>query len=134
VEVTAVAVKDVSRKQRIAPPGYPESSPVSPGVMVGDRLYLSGFLGRDINTGKIPDDPAAQVELSLNRMHQTLVAAGMDYRNLVFVNPYLTDKIPMNIMNRIYSSHVDANITTCRREQRLRLRVCRTGPRLSLAV
>lgn len=109
LEVTAIAVKDLSRKQRIAPPGYPESSPISPGVLVGDRLYLSGFLGRDINTGKIPDDPAAQVELSLNRMHQTLVAAGMDYGNLVFVNPYLTNKIPMNIMNRIYSSHLDAN-------------------------
>jgi enamine deaminase RidA (YjgF/YER057c/UK114 family) len=105
VEVAAVAVKDLSRKRRVAPPGYPESSPISPGVMVGDRLYLSGFLGRDINTGKIPDDPAAQVELSLDRMHQTLIAAGMDYRNLVFVNPYLTDKVPINIINRAYASH-----------------------------
>ncbi|MGH9663047.1 MAG: Rid family hydrolase, partial [Bryobacteraceae bacterium] len=56
VEVTAVAVKDLARKKRIAPPGYPESSPISPGVLVGDRLYLSGFLGRDIHTGRIPDD------------------------------------------------------------------------------
>jgi enamine deaminase RidA (YjgF/YER057c/UK114 family) len=107
VEVSAVAVKDLSRKKRVAPPGYPESSPISPGIMVGDRLYLSGFLGRDINTGRIPDDPAAQVELSLDRMRQTLVAASMDYRNLVFMNPYLTDKIPMDIMNRIYASHFE---------------------------
>ena len=114
VEVTAVAVKDLSRKKRIAPPGYPESSPISPGVMVGDRLYLSGFLGRDINTGKIPEDPAAQVELSFERMHQTLAAAGMDYRNLVFVNPYLTKNIPMNVMNKIYASHFEFGNTPAR--------------------
>ncbi|HLJ17281.1 MAG TPA: RidA family protein [Bryobacteraceae bacterium] len=114
VEVAAIAVKDLSRKKRIAPPGYPESSPIAPGIMVGGRLYLSGFLGRDINTGKIPDDPAAQVELSLDRMRQTLVAAGMDYSNLVFVNPYLTTRIPMNIMNRIYASHFEFGNTPAR--------------------
>ena len=58
----------------------------------GDRLYLSGFLGRDINTGRIPEDPAAQVQLALDRMAQTLKAAGLDFRHMVFVNPYLTEK------------------------------------------
>ena len=61
VEMSAVAVRDVSKKKPIAPPGYPSSSPLSPAVMAGERVYLSGFLGRDINTGKIPEDPAAQV-------------------------------------------------------------------------
>lgn len=114
VEVTAVAVKDLSRKKRIAPPGYPESSPISPGVLVGDRLYLSGFLGRDIKTGKIPDDAGEQVELSLSRMRETLQAAGMDFANLVFVNPYLTNKIRMNVMNRIYASHFEFGNTPAR--------------------
>ncbi len=103
LEISAVAVRDLSRKKLVIPPGYPASSPVTPGVLVGDRMYLSGFLGRDINTGKIPDDPAAQVELSLSRMEQTLKAAGMDFRNMVFVNPYLTSRIPMGLMNKIYA-------------------------------
>lgn len=114
VEVSAVAVKDLARKKRIAPPGYPEASPISPGVQVGDRLYLSGFLGRDIHTGKIPTDPGEQVELSLSRMRETLQAAGMDFRNLVFVNPYLTNRIPMGVMNRIYASHVEFGNTPAR--------------------
>ncbi len=114
VEVTVVAVKDLARKKRVVPPGYPATSPVTPGVMVGDRLYLSGFLGRDINTGKIPDDPSAQVELSLNRMRQTLQAAGMDFRNLVFVNPYLTNKIPMDAMNKAYAGHFEFGDTPAR--------------------
>jgi 2-iminobutanoate/2-iminopropanoate deaminase len=70
-------------------------------------MYLSGFLGRDINTGKIPEDPAAQVELSLDRMLATLKAAGLDFRHMVFVNPYLTNKIPMGVMNRAYAKRFE---------------------------
>src|SRR5437763_5878067 len=67
VEMSAVAVRDLSRKKIVTPPGYPASSPLSAGVIAGDRMYLSGFLGRDINTGRIPEDPAARVTLSLDR-------------------------------------------------------------------
>src|SRR5260370_3425245 len=51
VEVNAIAVRDLSRKQRIAPTGYPATSPLAPGILVGERLILSGFLGPDIKTG-----------------------------------------------------------------------------------
>lgn len=114
MEITAVAVKDLSRKKIIIPPGYPANAPVSPGVMVGDRLYLSGFLGRDINTGKIPEDPAEQVQLSLDRMQATLKAAGMDFGHMVFVNPYLTAKMPMNVMNKVYAKHFEFGNTPAR--------------------
>src|SRR5437762_1144305 len=49
VEMSAVAVRDLSRKKPVVPPGYPAGSPFSPAVMAGERLYLSGFIGRDIN-------------------------------------------------------------------------------------
>jgi reactive intermediate/imine deaminase len=114
IEINAVAVRDLSRKKAIVPPGYPANASLSPGVMVGDRLYLSGFLGRDINTGKIPEDPAEQVQLALTRVNQTLAAAGMDFRNMVFVNPYLTKNIPMNVMNRIYARHFEFGNTPAR--------------------
>jgi reactive intermediate/imine deaminase len=114
VEMSAVAVRDLSRKRVIVPAGYPASSPLSPAVQAGDRLYLSGFLGRDINTGRIPEDPAAQVELSLDRMAATLKAAGADFRNMVFVNPYLTNKIPMGVMNKIYANRFEFGDTPAR--------------------
>jgi reactive intermediate/imine deaminase len=114
VEMNAVAVRDLSRKKPVVPPGYPATSPLSPGVIAGDRLYLSGFLGRDINTGRIPEDPAAQVELSLDRMEATLKAAGLDFRHMVFVNPYLTDKIPMGVMNRVYAKRFEFGNTPAR--------------------
>lgn len=114
VEVTAIAVRDLSRKKIIVPAGYPANAPVSPGVMVGDRMYLSGFLGRDINTGKIPEDPAQQVQLSLDRIGATLKAAGMDFTNMVFVNPYLTEKMPMGVMNAVYAKHFEFGNTPAR--------------------
>ena len=114
MEINAVAVRDLSRKKAIVPPGYPANASLSPGVLVGDRLYLSGFLGRDINTGKIPEEPAAQVQLALTRVNQTLAAAGMDFRNMVFVNPYLTKNIPMDVMNRIYARHFEFGNTPAR--------------------
>lgn len=114
VEISAVAVKELSHKKIIVPNGYPASSPLSPAVLAGDRLYLSGHLGRDINTGRIPDDPGAQVQLALDRMAQTLRAAGADFRNVVFVNPYLTDKVPMEVMNRIYARHFEFGNTPAR--------------------
>jgi reactive intermediate/imine deaminase len=114
VEMSAVAVRDLARKKTIAPPGYPVSSPLSPAVVAGDRLYLSGFLGRDINTGRIPEDPAAQVELSLDRMEATLKAAGLDFRHMVFVNPYLTHKMPMGVMNKLYAKRFEFGNTPAR--------------------
>jgi len=113
-EVNAVAVRDLSRKKAIVPPGYPANASLSPGVMVGDRLYLSGFLGRDINTGKIPEEPEAQVQLALDRMKQTLAAAGMDFRHMVFINPYLTKNMPTNVMNRVYAKHFEFGNTPAR--------------------
>jgi reactive intermediate/imine deaminase len=114
VEITVVAIRDLSRKKLIVPPGYPPNAPVTPGVMAGERLYLSGFLGRDIVTGQIPEEPAAQVQLALDRMKQTLETGGMDFRHMVFVNPYLTEKMPMEVMNRVYAKHFEFGNTPAR--------------------
>lgn len=114
VEMSAVAIRDLSLKTPIVPAGYPASVPISPAVRVGDRLYLSGFLGRDINDGHIPEDPGAQVQLALDRMEGTLKAAGAGFANMVFVNPYVTDKVPMHVMNTIYAKHFEFGNTPAR--------------------
>jgi reactive intermediate/imine deaminase len=107
VEINAVAVRDLARKKLIVPAGFKSAAPLTPGIQVGDRLYISGQQGRDPETGKIPADPADQVTLALDRFHQVLAAAGMDFANVVFVNPYLTAKMPMQTMNRAYASRFE---------------------------
>ncbi|MBI3680548.1 MAG: RidA family protein [Acidobacteria bacterium] len=114
VEINAVAVGDLARKKAVIPPGYPANAPIAAGVWAGDRLYLSGFLGRDINTGRIPETPEAQVQLALDRMKQVLTTAGLDWRHMVFVNPYLTRAIPMARMNEIYARHFEFGNTPAR--------------------
>ncbi|HVP46951.1 MAG TPA: RidA family protein [Bryobacteraceae bacterium] len=113
VEISAVAVRDLALKKAIVPPGYPAGSAISPGVMAGERLYLSGFLGRE-KSGDVPQDAAAQVSAAFDQMNDTLAAAGMDFRHMVFVQPYLTDKMAGGVMNRIYASHFEFGNTPAR--------------------
>ncbi len=72
-------------------------------MLTHDRLFVSGMPGRDPATGKIPDDPAAQVDLALDRMDAVLKAAGLELKNMVFVNPYLTTDLPTRTMNEHYA-------------------------------
>jgi len=111
VEITAVAFADLSRRKALVPAGYPEG-PAPPGVIAGDKVYLSGFLGVDLQ-GKVPEDPAAQVELAFDHMKKTLAVAGLDYRHVVFVNPYLTNQVS-RVMNKIYASHFEFGNTPAR--------------------
>ena len=113
VEINAVAFRDLARKRRIVPAGSPQNLSWSPGMMAGNRLYLSGFTGADVATGKVPENPDAQVQLALDNMKQTLAAAGMDFRHVVFVNPYQTDKASPK-MNDIYAKHFEFGNTPAR--------------------
>ena len=114
VEINAVAVRDLARKKPVVPAGFKSAAPLSPGILAGDRLYISGQQGRDPENGKIPDDPGDQVRLALDRFHKVLAAAGMDFANVVFVNPYLTGKMPAHAMNPIYAEHFEFGNTPAR--------------------
>jgi enamine deaminase RidA (YjgF/YER057c/UK114 family) len=54
------------------------------------------------------------VELALSRFHEVLAAAGMDWANVVFVNPYLTSGMSMNVMNRVYAKKFEFGNTPAR--------------------
>ncbi len=114
VEMTVVAVRDLSRKKTVTPAGYPAGAVFPAGVIAGDRMYLSGVFGRDKTSGNIPDDPAAEVALALDGLQATLKAAGLDFGHMVFVNPYLTSKMPSNVMNRAYASRFEFGNTPAR--------------------
>jgi reactive intermediate/imine deaminase len=114
VEITVVALRDLTRRRTIVPPGWPAGAPSSPGVMAGERLYLSGVFGLDRASGRVPVDPAEQAQLALDQMGQILRAAGLDFRHVVFVNPYLTASMPVEVMNRVYAQHFEFGNTPAR--------------------
>jgi reactive intermediate/imine deaminase len=113
LEINAVAYRDLGRRRPVVPPGASSSLSWSPGVMAGKRLFLSGSLGVDPVTGRAPDDTAAQVQLALDGMHGTLQAAGLDFRHVVFVNPYMTAAASRQ-MNAIYARHFEFGNTPAR--------------------
>jgi reactive intermediate/imine deaminase len=114
VEITVVAVTDLGRKIAIRPPGLKFNAPVAPGMLTGDRLYVSSFPGQDPKTGQVPADPAQQVQFALSIMGDILKTAGFDFKNMVFVNPYHTDKMPANVMNTVYAKHFEFGNTPAR--------------------
>jgi reactive intermediate/imine deaminase len=111
IEITPVAIGDLSKRSVVTVPGFPDNS-VSPAVIAGEKVYLSGFLGVDA-AGKVPADPKAQVEAAFDQMKKTLAAAGLDYKHVAFVNPYQTEKVS-GVMNQIYASHFEFGNTPAR--------------------
>ena len=114
IQISAVAVRSLSDKKAVYPPNYKSEDPASPGILTRDRLFVSSMPGSDPVTGKVPDDPAAQVDLALNRVEAVTKAAGLDLNYMVFVNPYLTGEIPMRIMNERYAKRFEFGNTPAR--------------------
>jgi len=108
VEITVVAFRDLTRRKLIVPAGWRSDTAVTAGVMAGDRLYLSGVFGRG------PQDPAEQVQNALDQMRDILSAAGLDFRHVVFVNPYLTAAMPREALDRVYAKHFEFGNTPAR--------------------
>ncbi|MFY9911449.1 MAG: RidA family protein [Candidatus Sulfotelmatobacter sp.] len=114
IEINAVAVRDLANRRAIYPPNYSHSDSASPGILTHDRLFISSMSGSDPVSGKVPDDPAAQVDLALDRMQAVLKAAGLDLANMVFVNPYMTREIPGRVMNQHYAKRFEFGNTPAR--------------------
>jgi 2-iminobutanoate/2-iminopropanoate deaminase len=112
--INAVAVRNLADRRAVIPAGYKSDEAASPGILTHDRLFLSAMLGSDPSTGKVPEDPAAQVDIALDRMKAVLEAGGLDLRHMVFVNPYLTADIPMRVMNQHYASRFEFGNTPAR--------------------
>ena len=114
IQINAVAMRNLADRKAVFPQNYNSDEASSPGILTHDRLFVSGMLGSDPSNGKVPGDPAAQVDFALDRMKAVLEAAGLDLRNMVFVNPYLTSDIPMRVMNEHYAQRFEFGNTPAR--------------------
>jgi reactive intermediate/imine deaminase len=114
LEITAVAVRDLADRKAVIPANYKTAEPYSPGILTHDRLFVSAMQGRDPQSGVVPDDPAAQTNLALDGLKAVVEAAGLRLSHMVFVNPYLTQKIPMERMNEQYARRFEFGNTPAR--------------------
>ena len=114
IQISAVAVRSLTDRRAVYPPNYNQSDSASPGILTHDRLFVSSMSGSDPVSGKVPDDPAAQVDLALDRVQAVVKAAGLELSNMVFVNPYLTSDIPGRVMNERYARRFEFGNTPAR--------------------
>jgi reactive intermediate/imine deaminase len=114
IQINAIATRSLADKRAVYPPNYRSDDSATPGILTHDRLFISGMFGNDPQTGKVPDDPAAQVDFALDRMQAVLKAAGLDLSHMVFVNPYLTSEIPTRVMNERYARRFEFGNTPAR--------------------
>ena len=83
-------------------PGKSSELPFSDGILVGGTLYLSGRLGTDPKTGKVPADLDEEIRLMLDGFRQTLAAADMTMDHLVSVTVYCPDLTLYDRFNAAY--------------------------------
>ena len=92
----------VAQRKNINTPAHPEGLPFSDAVQVGDTLYLSGNVGQDPATGKVPDDFSEEARQALKNLGVVLKTAGFDYTDVVKANVFLTDMTKFDDWNKVY--------------------------------
>jgi 2-iminobutanoate/2-iminopropanoate deaminase len=98
------------RKQVIQPANYkPTPSPLSPAILVGDTLYLSGATGGDPKTGQLVKGGfEPEFREIMSNIQTVLKSADMDLTDVVAVTAYIDDMANYDRFNEIYREYFKA--------------------------
>jgi 2-iminobutanoate/2-iminopropanoate deaminase len=94
----------LGQKKVITPPGFPSGGTSSPGILSDDTLNVSGQVGEDLKTHQIPAEFEAEMKNCLTNISMVLKAAGMEMKDVVAVQVYLTDLSLFDRMNAVYKT------------------------------
>ena len=100
-----VAAPLLADKKPIAPPEFGATPNFSPAILSDGTLYISGQIGQDLKTKKVPSDFEAEVKTCLDNIGIILKTAGMSYSDAVSVQVYLTDMDLFARMNAVYVTY-----------------------------
>lgn len=91
----------------IQPDSYkPTPSPLVPGILVGDTLYLSGSTGGDPVSGQlVPGGLEPEMKQIMANVQTVLAAADMSLGDVVAVTAYLADMADFARYNDIYRTY-----------------------------
>ena len=96
-----------STKRVIQPKDYkPTPSPLSPALLVGNTLYMSGATGGDPATGKLVSGGfEPEMRQIMSNLQTVLKAADLDLTQVVVVTAYLADMSDYVRFNEIYKEY-----------------------------
>ncbi|MEO7141868.1 MAG: RidA family protein [Bryobacteraceae bacterium] len=92
-------------KKIIETKGAAAGLPFSEAIRVGDTLYVSGMQGDIPKTGKLPPSFEAEVRQCLDNIGGVLKQGGMDFKDAVAVQVYLSDIDMFPRMNEVYKTY-----------------------------
>jgi len=95
-----------SNQRRVIRPAQAPNTglPFSPGILVGNTLYVAGHLGRDPVTSQLVSGGIeAETRQSLANCLEVLKTAGMDFKAVTSVTAYITSFDDFAKFNAIYS-------------------------------
>ena len=98
-----------AEKKIVNPPEFGAPSPnFSQGILADGTLHVAGQIGADLKTNAVPADFEAEVKLCLDRIGIILKAAGMEFKDAIAVQVYLTDIDLFARMNAVYTTYFPA--------------------------
>jgi len=84
----------------LTPPNVTNIVPITPAISTPDRLFIAGILGRDSNSGQIPNTPQAQVDMCLTRLTKVLATASLNPSDMLQATVYHSAEIPRDLIDR----------------------------------
>src|SRR5687767_10205041 len=99
--------QSASGRRVIRPPKAPNIGlPFSPGIRIGNTLYVAGHLGRDpVSSKLVTGGIEAETRQSLNNIREVLRTAGMDLANVASVTVYITSFADFAKFNAVYREY-----------------------------
>ncbi len=91
----------------ISPENYPYFGfPYSPGILVGNTLYISGHLGRDpVTTELVEGGIEAETRQAMANIQEVLKSAGMELKHVVSVTAFIADIGEFPTFNAVYREY-----------------------------
>ena len=89
-------------KKEIIIGASPPVGPYSPGIKVGNFLFISGQGPFDPNGAKVPEDIELQTKFALENIKNIVEKAGLTMENLVKTTVFLKNMDEFSKMNRAY--------------------------------
>lgn len=102
--VVLPAQQAANQRRVIRPERAPNTGlPFSPGVLVGNTLYVSGHLGRDpVSSRLVSGGIEAETRQSLANIREVLRSAGMDFKDVTSVTAYIASFSDFARFNAVY--------------------------------
>ncbi len=91
----------------IRPEDYPYFGfPYSPGILVGDTLYIAGHLGRDPESTELVEGGLeAETRQAMANIREVLTEAGMGFDDVVSVTAYIANIDDFPRFNAVYREY-----------------------------